>query len=448
MKEIAEPQFNQAYLQQLTADILQETRRQGVTAAEVDISMNKGFTVNARKCSVESVEYHKDKIIEITVYLGKRTGSASLSDIRPEAVKSAVEAACNIARFTDEDPCSGLAEKDLLAFNFPKLELAYPWNITVQEAIEMACECERQALSADKRIVNSEGTSITTSDSWHAYGNTEGFVGIFPVTRHEISCVLIAKQDEEMQRDYFYTMAADPQLLKPIDYVAQHAAERTVSRLGSRNLSTRKAPVIFFSEEPARGLLGHFVAAISGGSLYRKSSFLLDKIDQPIFPSHVQIGERPHLVKGLGSAPFDNDGVLTRPNIFIQEGILRNYCLSVYSARKLGLKTTGNAGGVHNLFINTSDHDLPALLKKMDKGLLVTEMMGNGVNLVTGDYSRGASGFWVENGEIQYPVEEITIAGNLKDIYGNLVEVANDVDSRGNIMTGSILIEEMMIAGE
>ncbi len=433
-------------LKQLVADILQEALNQGASSAEVDLAITKGFSVTARKGDVESVEYNQDKSIEIVVYVGKRTGSANLSDFRFDAIRDAVKAACNIARFTDEDPYSGLADKNLLAFNYPELDLNFPWNISVEHAIELARDCEAKALKKDKRITNSEGVTINTHSGIGAYGNTHGFIGVDSSTRHEISCVLIAKQGDEMQRDYFYTVATDPECLDPITEVANKAAERTIQRLGAQQLSTQRVPVIF-AAEVARGLLGHFVAAIQGGNLYRKTSFLLDHLGKPVFPKHIQMDERPHLSKALGSAAFDDNGVATRPNVFIDAGILQNYSLSIYSARKLGMQTTGNAGGVHNLFITDGGKTLPELLKTMGTGLLVTELMGQGVNLVTGDYSRGASGFWVENGEIKFPVEEITIAGNLHDMYANLVEVGCDVDKRGNIQTGSILLESMMVAG-
>lgn len=447
MIERVPSEFSQEQLMELATRILQETKQQGAHSAEVDIAINKGFNVTARKGDVESVEYHQDKMIDITVYFGKKLGAASLSDIRPQAIEAAIKAACHIARYTDEDEAAGLAEKELLAFNYPKLTLSYPWEITVPKAIELTRLCESQALSLDKRILHSEGVSLITSSGWHLYGNTQGFLGTFPFTRHELSCVLVAKQNEEMQRDYSYTIATDPALLESIDYISKNAVERTVKRLGGRKLSTRQVPVIFAAEE-ARGLLGNFVAAISGGQLYRRSSFLLDHLDKQIFPHHVTLREYPHLEKALGSSPFDEDGVATRENIFVEQGILTNYILGVYSARKLGLKTTGNAGGVHNLIVTTGNKNLSELLKTMDTGLLVTEVMGNGTHLVTGDYSHGASGFWVERGEIQYPVEEITIAGNLKEMYARIIEIGNDIDRRGNIQTGSILIDNMMVAGD
>ncbi|OAI49945.1 metalloprotease PmbA, partial [Gammaproteobacteria bacterium SCGC AG-212-F23] len=414
--------FNTDKLQDLTNFILQESLQQGASSAEVDMGVNKGFSVTVRMGEVESVEYHQNKGISLTVYQGKRCGTVSLSDIRPEAIRSAVAAACNIARYTDEDPYSGLAEKDLLAFGYEAPDIYFPWHISVEDAIAMALDCEKKALAQDKRICNSEGVSVTTSDGWSVYGNTHGFVGIFPASRHEISCMLIAKQGGDMQRDYYYTNACAPDQLDTIQTVALQAAERTVRRLGARRLQTCQAPVIFAAEE-ARGLLGHFMSAISGGSLYRKSSFLVDHLGKKIFPDHIRLFEQPYLAKGLGSSPFDDDGVATRPNVFVEDGVLQLYALGVYSARKLNMQTTGNAGGVHNLFVSTGKKDLAALLKTMNKGLLVTELMGQGVHLTTGDYSRGASGFWVENGEIQYPVQEITIASNLRDMYARLAEI-------------------------
>lgn len=446
MTELVQIAFSNVDLKNMAADILAEAKQQGATSAEVNISVNKGFNVTVRKGDVETVEYNQDKIIGIDVFFDKHSGSASISDIRPEAIKAAVRAACNIARFTDADEYAGLADKELLAFDYPEMDLVFPWPISVEDGIELAKKCEAEAVSCDKRLT-SEGASISTGHVCNVYGNSEGFIGVMPATRHELSCVLIAKEGEEMQRDYSYTVSCDPALLESVTHVAKEAAQRTIKRLGGRRLSTRRVPVIFAAEE-ARGLLGHLVSAISGGNLYRKSSFLLDHLGKPIFPAHINIYENPHLAKALGSTPYDDDGVATRANVFIKDGILNSYVLGVYSARKLGLKTTGNSGGVHNLFITTGNNNLMGLLKKMGTGLLVTELMGQGVNIITGDYSRGCAGFWVEHGEIQYPVEEITIAGNLREMYMNLVEVGNDIDKRGNIQTGSILLDHMMIAGD
>ena len=438
--------FNENSLKQLISDILLEAKKQGATSAEVDVAVNKGFSVSVRLGEVETVLYNQDKIIELTVYFGQACGSVSLSDSRPEAIQSAVRAACNIARFTDKDECNGLADKSLLAFNYPALDIYYPWTITVPEAIDMALQCEALSMEKDKRITNSEGVGISTIEVWNGYGNSNGFIGVTPCTRHEISSVLIATQDDEMQRDYSYTVACEAGMLDSIQTVAEQAVERTVRRLGGRQLSTRQVPVLFAAEE-ARGLIGLFLSGIAGGHIYRKTSYLVDHLGKTIFPKHITLDERPLLPKKLGSAAFDDDGVATRPNVFVRDGVLETYALSVYSAKKLQMTTTGNAGGMHNLYVSHGDKDFKGMLKTLDKGLLITEMMGNGVSLISGDYSRGASGFWVENGEIQYPVEEITVAGRMQDMFGNLVEVGNDIDTRGNVQTGSILIEQMTVAG-
>ncbi len=433
--------------QTLATDILREAEMLGASSAEVELSIGKGFSVSSRLGEAETVEYNQGKTIDISVYFGKRLGTATLSDLRWEAIQAAVKAACHIARFTQEDPCSGLADPSLLAYHYPHLELFFPWDITVDQAIDLACRCEKESLAKDKRIVNSEGVTVSTSEGWYLYANSEQFMGHYSATSHGITSVLVAKQGEEMQRDYCYTSSCDPALLQPISKLAEEAVDKTVSRLGAKRLSTRKAPVIFIAEE-ARSLIGTFLSAIAGGNLYRKSSFLLNQLGQPIFPSFVRLQEHPHLARGAGSSPFDDDGVLTRDNVFVDGGILQSYSMGVYSARQLGMQTTGNSGGIHNLTITPGQLDLKGLLKKMDKGLLLTEVMGPGINLVTGDYSRGASGFWVEGGEIQFPVQEITIAGNLREMYSRFVDVGNDVDFRGNVRTGSILIEEMMIAGD
>lgn len=446
MKEFDQTTFNIDNLETISQEILEEAKRQGADQAEVTIAANKGFTVSVHGGDVETIEYHRDKAIDITVFFDKRMGSATLSDLRPEALSDAVKAACYIAKFTDQDPASGLAEIDQLAFNYPELKLASHWHITVEQAIELGCQCEQEALDFDKRVIKAESLQVSTVDGWHIYSNSHGFRGAFPHTRHEISCILVAKQDEEMQRDYNYTVASDPSCLDNISAVARKAAERTVSRLGARNIKTIKTPVIFLAEE-ARSLLGHFFSAIKGGHLYRKSSFLLDHLGKQIFPTFMHMQENPHLAYALGSAPFDNDGVATRANVFVENGVLRSYALGVYSARKLGMTTTGNSDGVHNLMVTTGSKSLLELIKTMNKGLLITELMGQGVNLLTGDYSRGASGYWIENGEIKYPVQGITVAGKLQDIYRNIVEIGEDIDLRGNIRTGSILIEEMTVAG-
>jgi PmbA protein len=431
----------------LVEQVLQAANRQGATSAEAAVSISSGFSTTVRMGDVETLEHNNDKSISLTVYFGKRSGSSSGSDFSPEAIHTLVEKACNIARFTEEDAYSGLADQALLAFDYPDLDLYHPWRITPQQGMEIALNCENIARATDRRITNSEGATLSTHENYFVYGNSHGFLGGYPSTLHSLSCVLIAKENNSMQRSYDYSDARDPKNLAKSEQIALTAVEKTVSRLNPQGLSTRQVPVIF-AAEVARGLLSAFTSAVSGSQLYRKASFLVDHLGLSIFPQSINIDERPHLLGALGSAPFDSEGVSTRAKYFVKDGMLESYLLGSYSARKLDLKPTGNASGAHNLFINTTELDLPALLRKMDTGLLVTEVMGQGVNLVTGDYSRGASGFWVEKGEIQYPVEEITIAGNLKDMFKHIVAVANDVDPRGNIHTGSILLESMMVAGE
>ena len=433
-------------LQELVQDLLKEARAQGATAAEAGVSMETGLATTVRMGDVETIEHHRDKGLAITVYVGNRKGSASTSDFSRNAVRDTVKAALAIASVTAEDPYSGLADADLMARDIPDLDLCYPWDVTPEQAIALALECESAARDFDKRITNSEGASVSTFQGFRVYGNSHGFVGAYPSSHHSVSCSVISQEDEAMQRDYWYSATRDPSELEDAAYIGRQAAERALRRLNGRRLPTGSAPVIF-AAEVASSLLSHFIGAISGGSLYRKTSFLVDSLGKQVFPSHIRIDERPHLKKGLGSAPFDNEGVATRAHDIVRDGVLQSYVLDSYAARKLGMQTTGNAGGVHNLFINTGNKDLTALLKTMDKGLLVAELMGQGVNRVTGDYSRGASGFWVESGEIQYPVEEITIAGNLRDMLMRLLEIGNDVDTRRNTRTGSIFIEQMTIAG-
>ncbi|MCK5894829.1 MAG: metalloprotease PmbA [Endozoicomonadaceae bacterium] len=441
-----DPVVEKARLTTLVEDIVAEARRQGASACEVGASNDAGLSASVRLGEVETVEFNQDKSFGITVYFGQRKGSASTTDSSSDAIRATVEAACDIARYTSEDDCSGLADASLMATEFPDLDLYHPWGINTEEAIELARECEAAALAVSALITNSEGATVNTHQGCRVYGNSHGFIGAEASSRHSVSCVVIAQKDDEMQRDYWYTVARDGNLLDPMADVGRIAAERTVRRLGGQKLKTCKAPVLF-SAELAGGIVGHLMAAISGGSLYRQSSFLLDQLGASLFPDWVRIHEQPLLKGGPGSGAFDGDGLQAYAKDFITDGVLSNYLLGTYSARKLKMKSTANTGGARNLFIDSNAGDQTALLKQMDTGLLLTELIGQGVNIVTGDYSRGAAGFWVEKGEIQYPVSEVTIAGNLKSMFLQLQAVGSDVDRRGNIQTGSILIDGMTIAG-
>jgi PmbA protein len=427
---------------------LDEARKRGATQAEADASLSKGLTATVRMGEVDTIEYQRDRGLGITVYFGQRKGSASTGDIGPEAVRDTVEKACTIARYTAEDAFAGLADPEELAREAPALDLEHPWNIEPPDAIELARASEAAGREVDARLANSEGASVGTQRGVRVYGNTHGFLRGYASTSHSVSCVLIAEEGDDMQRDYWFSTSRDPDELESATSVGARAGQRAIARLGARKLSTRRAPVLY-APELARGLFGSFIGAIRGSAQYRKASFLLGAAGTQVFPGFVQMHERPHVPKGLASSPFDAEGVATRDRELVRHGVLDGYVLGSYSARKLGLKTTGNAGGIHNLIVDPSDSlDAQAMLRKLHTGLLVTELMGQGVNGVTGDYSRGASGFWVENGEIAYPVHEITIAGNLKDMYRSIVAIGSDVDGRGTIRTGSVLIDGMTIAGE
>jgi PmbA protein len=442
-----EPIDSSEFWHQLVPSLIEKAKKKGATQSEVTTHSGSGFTLNVRQGEVDTVEYSRDRGVSITVYFGQRRGSATTSDVTPEALDKTIEAACHIAGATGEDACSGIPEKTFLAYDYPELSLCHPWSIDVEEGIVLARACEAHALSLDKRIRTSEGASVSTRRSLLVQGNSAGFLGSFESSSHSLSCQLLVGTESDMQRDYDFTVARDPADLQTLQQVASGAVERTLSRLDPRRLSTRQVPVLF-DATIASGLIASFIGAISGGAQYKKASFLLGAIEQPVFPSFVQIYEKPHLLKGIGSAPFDAEGVKTFDRDFVVDGVLKNYVLSVYTARKLGLQPTGNAGGVHNLFIKPGPLDQKALLKQMHTGLWVTELIGHGTNMVTGDYSHGATGFWVENGEVQYPVHEITIAGNLKEMFRTMVAVGNDVDRRRNIQTGSILLERMTVAGE
>jgi PmbA protein len=438
----------QTDLESIIERALEEARARGASQAEAAVSQDTGLSVGVRLGEVETLEHQRDRSMGITVYFGQRKGSASTADFSLEAVRATVAKACSIARFTAEDSSAGLADAALMARTPQNLDLSHPWNVSADRAIEIAKSCEAAALSFDSRINNSEGASIGTHQGLHVYGNTHGFVGGYPTTAHTLSCVVLAGKGEDMQRDYWYTSSRDWRELQDAESVGRESARRTIARLNPRKLSTRRAPVLFVPEL-ARGLIGHFVAAIRGSSQYREASFLLHSAGQQVFPAGISIDERPHIPKAMGSAPFDDEGVATQDRRLVADGVLTGYILSSYSARKLGLKTTGNAGGSHNLIVApTQGGGLDAVLSRMGTGLLLTELMGQGVNTVTGDYSRGAAGFWVENGVIQHPVAEITIAGNLRAMFEGIAAAGDDIDTRGGVRVGSILVQEMTIAGE
>lgn len=444
---MAEKQFSNEFatLQQLASDALAHARLKGASACEVDVSEGFGQSVSVRCGEVETIEYNRDKGMGVSVYVGQRRGYASTSDFSPRALRETVEAALNIARFTAEDDCAGLPEPELLATEPMDLDLYHPWELPVEAAIELAGRCEAAAFETDERINNSEGASVSTQQAQFVAANSLGFMGGYPTSRHYIACSVIAGEQEAMQRDDWYTTHRNAAALEAPEAVGQQAARRAVARLNPKKISTGSFPVIF--EAPlAAGLLGNFVQAVSGGALYRKSSFLLDHLGRQVFPEFVQLQELPHLPGALASSPFDNDGVRTRERQVVRDGVLQGYFLSVYSGRKLGLPSTGNAGGSHNLILTPGEHDLDGLLAQMGRGLLVTELLGHGVNYVTGDYSRGAAGFWVEDGRIAHPVEEITIAGNLKDMFRNIRAVGRDVQVRGSKRTGSILLDALTVA--
>ncbi|MDX1335511.1 MAG: metalloprotease PmbA [Gammaproteobacteria bacterium] len=434
-------------LEAIVQKVLDLSADRGATSAEAAVSSDTGLSVTARLGEVETLEYHKDQGVGVTVYFGQRKGSSSSSDLRPEALAEAVEAACRIARYTEEDECAGLADAELMAYDYPDLELDYPWDIDAEAAVELAKQTEASAMELDERITNSDGGSVNAFRGASVYGNSHGFVGGYSSTRHSMSCSVIGEADGLMQRDYWYSVSRDPSKLEPPEQIGRLAAERTLHRLGARQISTRQAPIIF-AADIARSFIGHFVGAIRGSAQYRKASFLLDHLGQQIFPEEIHIHEQPYIHGGLGSAPFDSEGVKTREKDMIANGVLQSYVLDSYSARKLGMQTTGNAGGVRNLTVDSTAGDLQSIMQGMGTGLLVTELIGHGINMVTGDYSRGASGFWIENGEVAYPVEEITIAGNLKNMFMGIQAVGSDTDNRGSIRTGSILIDQMTIAGE
>jgi PmbA protein len=441
-------------LQQVVSSALALARSAGASAADADASVQKGLTVTVRMGEVDTIEYHRDRAMAVTVYFGHRKGSASTADLRAEAVAQTVSKACTIARHTASDECAGLADAECMAREFPELDLDHPWELQPEQAVAVARECEAAGLALDRRVTNSEGAALSTHRGVRVYGNTHGFLAGLPSTSHSLSCALLAQAGGEMQRDHWYSVARDATEL----LAGPAIGRRALARLGARRLGTRRAPVLF-SPEMARGLYSHFIGAIRGASQYRRASFLLDCAGQQVFPAFLQLQERPRLPRALASSNFDAEGVATRDRELVRDGVVEGFVLGSYSARKLGLKTTGNAGGIHNLLVGASGArsasgagsaslDFEQLLALAGTGLYVTELMGQGVNGVTGDYSRGANGFWIENGAIAYPVHEITIAGNLREMLRGIVAVGTDVDVRGGIRCGSALIEGMTIAGE
>ena len=428
------------------SEVLEHAKKLGATAAEAAMSSTSGLSVSTRMGEVETIEFNQDGGLGISVYVGNNKGSASTADLNPKTLRTVVEKAIDIAKFTSDDPFNGLADKELLEFAPQDLDLYHPWEVSPEQGVEFCHQAEQAALNADERIVNSDGASFSSHQGLRVYGNSHGMIAGYPRTRHSISTMVIGKEGEQMQRDSAYTIARHKDDLNDAAKVGLEAATETLAKLNSQKLGTMKVPVIFRADI-ANSLFGHLVSAIGGGALYRKSSFLLDSLGTKVFSDCVNISERPHLLKGLASSPFDAEGLKTVDREIIQGGELQTYLLASYAARKLSMTPTGHAGGIHNWLVEQTHADLKALLKTMGTGLLVTELMGQGVNTVTGDYSRGAAGFWVENGEIQYPVSEITIAGNLKDMFKAVVGLGGDIERRGGIQTGSVLIEQMQVAG-
>jgi PmbA protein len=433
-------------LESLVALALDEARKLGVDQAEVAASQDMGLSTTARLGDVENLEFTNDRGLGITVYKNSCKGNASTSDISHVAIREAVAKACSFAKLTAEDPHSGLADAEIMATEIKDLDLDHPWDIDADRAIALAIESENAAMTFDKRISNSEGATVGTNRGTRTYGNTHGFIGSYSRTSHSITCVVLAEEDGAMQRDYDYTSSRVASELDDAAAVGVRAAKKTVSRLGARKIKTRNAPVLFIPEL-ARGFIGHAIGAIAGGAQYRRASFLLDAVGEKIFPDFVQIKERPHILQGMASRSYDGEGVATYDRDIVTDGELQSYILSSYSARRLGLETTANAGGMQNLLIPGSDTDLTRLIADMGTGLIVEELIGQGVNAVTGDYSRGAVGHWVENGEIQFAVHEVTIAGNLRDLYQRIAAIGNDQDLRSGMRCGSLLVEEMTIAG-
>ena len=433
-------------LREIVALAIDTARQRGASASEAVLSRTAGLDVNIRLGEIETIEHTRDDNFSVTVYFGNGKGSASSTDFSASAVQETVDAACRVARYTAQDEFAGLADAELMAVDPPELDLYHPWPITAEEAVSLALETEAVARDHDVRITNSDGASVSKHDGDHVYGNSHGLLEGFSSSRNSLSCAVIAEDSSGMQRDYWYSIARDPAQLEPASRVGLTAARRAIRRLGARKIDTQNAPVIY-EAGVARGVIQHFVSAVRGSNLYRKASFLGDRLGERVMADHVRLHEQPHLRGALASAAFDGEGVATKPRNLVSGGVLQGYVLDSYSARKLGVQTTGNAGGIHNLTVDTGSKSFEDLLVEMGTGLLITELLGMGINIVTGDYSRGAAGFWVEGGELAHPVEEITIAGNLADMFLGIREIGADVDIRGAIRTGSLLIEQMTIAG-
>lgn len=441
------PAPDEARLADVVATALSVAAERGATQAEAAASHSLGLSATARLGDVESLEYTNDRGLGVTVYCDQRKGSASTSDFSVEAVTEAVEKALSFARFTGVDACAGLADADRMADgDLPDLDLYHPRELSADDAVALAVACETAAMAADARITNSEGASVSTGVGARAYGNSHGFYHCQPRSSHSVSCTVVGTDDAAMQRDFWYTVARDASDLEAVEEVGRKAARRTVERLAARKIATRDAPVVF-APELARGFVGHAVSAISGGAQYRRSSFFLDAKGETLFPEFFSLSERPHLPKGMSSAAYDAEGVATADREIVADGVLQGYLLGSYAARRLGLESTGNAGGAHNLVVGANRDTQEDILNEMGDGLLVCELIGQGVNGVTGDYSRGAAGFWVEGGSIAYPVHEVTIAGNLRDLYRRIVAIGRDRDLRGGIRCGTLLVESMRIAG-
>jgi PmbA protein len=443
--------YDPATLRELAGAVLQRARSAGASGCDCEISEGQGLTVTVRKGRPDTIEHSRDKSVGVTIYLGERPharrGHASTSDFSRPALEQTVDAALAIARHTAEDDCAGLPDPELLAGKQPDLDLYHPWNVSTEEAIELARRCESAAFAVSRKIRNSEGATVSAQHSQFVLANSLGFLGGYPSSRHWISCSVIAEDKGLMQRDDWFSSSRVPEKLADPEALGRYAGERAMARLGARKIGTRQAPVLF--EAPAAiQLIGHFVSAVNGGNLYRRASFLVDSLGRQAFSAVVSIEERPLERQGLASSPFDQEGVATRTRLVVRDGVIEGYFLGSYSARKLGMQSTGSAGGHHNLLVRSNGGDLPAMLRQLGRGLFVTELLGQGVNMVTGDYSRGAAGYWVEGGEIVHPVEEVTIAGNLRDMFRSIVAIGSDVVVRSGRSSGSILVESMTVAGD